>query len=125
MTDASYQMVSIDGRSSITASHSRASTTCVGSTISAGKTRRTYRSNLTMDFRYRGPRCQAADNCRRMSGTRAYSVNTGTRGTFRTGLNFFPFKNKVVRWNNELLYLYKSPVGYTSVAYPVAYGMGF
>jgi len=38
---------------------------------------------------------------------------------FRFGANFFPFKNKVVRWNNEGLYLYKSPVGYTSVPYPV------
>jgi hypothetical protein len=38
---------------------------------------------------------------------------------FRTGVNFFPFKNKVVRWNNEALYLYRSPVGYTSVPYPV------
>jgi hypothetical protein len=38
---------------------------------------------------------------------------------FRAGANFFPFKNKVVRWNNEALYLYKSPVGYTSVPYPI------
>ena len=38
---------------------------------------------------------------------------------FRFGVNFFPYKNKVVRWNTEALYLYKSPVGYTSVAYPV------
>jgi len=38
---------------------------------------------------------------------------------FRAGVNFFPFKNKVVRWNNEALYLYKSPVGYTSVPYPI------
>ena len=38
---------------------------------------------------------------------------------FRFGANFFPFKNHVVRWNTEALYLYKSPVGYTSVPYPV------
>jgi hypothetical protein len=38
---------------------------------------------------------------------------------FRFGTNFFPFKNHVVRWNTEALYLYKSPVGYTSVPYPV------
>lgn len=38
---------------------------------------------------------------------------------FRFGVNFFPFKNKVVRWNTEGLYLYNSPVGYTSVPYPV------
>src|SRR5215211_7048272 len=38
---------------------------------------------------------------------------------FRSGVNFFPFKNKVVRWNNEALYVYRSPVGYTSVPYPI------
>jgi hypothetical protein len=38
---------------------------------------------------------------------------------FRFGTNFFPFKNKVVRWNNEALYLHKSTVGYTSVPYPI------
>ena len=38
---------------------------------------------------------------------------------FRTGANFFPFGNKVVRWNNEALYVYRSPVGYTSVPYPI------
>jgi hypothetical protein len=37
----------------------------------------------------------------------------------RVGLNWFPWKNKVVRWNNEVLYLYKSPVGYTSVPFAV------
>jgi hypothetical protein len=35
----------------------------------------------------------------------------------RVGLNWFPWKNKVVRVNNEFLYLYKSPVGYTSVPF--------
>jgi len=42
----------------------------------------------------------------------------------RVGGNFFPFKNKVVRWNNEVLYLHKSPVGYTSVPFAVG-GRGF
>jgi hypothetical protein len=37
---------------------------------------------------------------------------------FRAGVNYFPFKSKVVRWNNEFLYLYRSPVGYTSVPFP-------
>jgi len=37
----------------------------------------------------------------------------------RVGLNWFPWKNKVVRVNNEFLYLYKSPVGYTSVPFAV------
>ncbi len=38
---------------------------------------------------------------------------------FRAGMNWFPFKNKVLRWNNEALYLYRSPVGYTSVPFTV------
>jgi hypothetical protein len=36
----------------------------------------------------------------------------------RTGVNYFPFGNRVIRWNTELLYLYRSPVGYTSVPFP-------
>jgi len=35
----------------------------------------------------------------------------------RSGINWFPWKNKVVRWNNEWLYLYRSPVGYSSVPF--------
>jgi len=43
----------------------------------------------------------------------------GTPFDFRMGLNFFPFKNKVVRWNTEGLYLNRSPVGYTAVPFTV------
>jgi hypothetical protein len=43
----------------------------------------------------------------------------GNPWDFRAGLNYFPFKNKVVRWNNEFLYLHKSAVGYTSVPFAV------
>jgi len=48
-------------------------------------------------------------------------INTTFAGRydFRSGINYFPFKNKVVRWNTEFLYLYRSAVGYTSVPYPV------
>lgn len=52
-------------------------------------------------------------------GTSKVYGQYGNPWDFRSGINYFPFKNKVVRWNNEILYLYKSPVGYTSVAYPV------
>src|SRR5215212_1362565 len=48
----------------------------------------------------------------------------GNPWDFRAGANFFPFKNKIVRWNNEALYLRKSPVGYTSVPFAVG-GNGF
>jgi hypothetical protein len=37
----------------------------------------------------------------------------------RVGLSWYPLKNKVVRVNNEFLYLYNSPVGYTSVPFAV------
>ena len=41
----------------------------------------------------------------------------GNPWDIRSGVNWFPWKNKVVRWNNEWLYLYKSPVGYSSVPF--------
>ncbi len=41
----------------------------------------------------------------------------GNPWDFRAGLNYFPFHNKVIRWNNEFLYLHHSPVGYTSVPF--------
>jgi hypothetical protein len=45
--------------------------------------------------------------------------NLGGGYDTRAGMNWFPFKNKVVRWNSEGLLLYRSPVGYTSVPYNV------
>ena len=38
----------------------------------------------------------------------------------KLGMNWFPFKDKSVRWNNELIYLSRSPVG--GIAYPYAVG---
>ncbi len=46
--------------------------------------------------------------------------NYGRPWDFRAGVNYFPYKNRVIRWNTEFLYLYRSPVGYTSV--PFAFG---
>jgi len=45
--------------------------------------------------------------------------NLGGGYDTRVGMNWFPFKNRVVRWNSEGLLLYRSPVGYTSVPYNV------
>jgi hypothetical protein len=45
--------------------------------------------------------------------------NLGGGYDTRVGTNWFPFKNKVIRWNTEGLLLYRSPVGYTSVPYNV------
>jgi hypothetical protein len=36
---------------------------------------------------------------------------------FRAGINYYPFHNRVIRWNSEFLYLYHSPVGYTAVPF--------
>jgi hypothetical protein len=47
----------------------------------------------------------------------AYRAKYGNPWDFRAGLNYFPYHNKVIRWNNEFLYLYQSPVGYTSVPF--------
>ena len=41
----------------------------------------------------------------------------GNPWDFRAGVSLFPFHNRVVRWNNEFLYLHKSAVGYTSVPF--------
>jgi hypothetical protein len=35
----------------------------------------------------------------------------------RFGANWFPHNNRVLRWNTEALYLFRSPVGYTSVPF--------
>ena len=50
-------------------------------------------------------------------GGSSISGKYGHPWDFRAGTNYFPFHNRVVRWNNEFLYLYKSPVGYTSVPF--------
>jgi hypothetical protein len=36
---------------------------------------------------------------------------------FRAGVNWFPYHNRVLRWNTEFLYLRRSPVGYTAVPF--------
>jgi hypothetical protein len=43
----------------------------------------------------------------------------GTPYDARIGTNVFPWKNRVLRWNTEALYLYKSPVGNLSLPYVV------
>jgi hypothetical protein len=37
----------------------------------------------------------------------------------RLGVNVYPFKNKVLRWDTEALYLYKSATGATALPYSV------
>lgn len=37
----------------------------------------------------------------------------------RFGLNVFPIKSKIARWNAQVIYLYKSPVGNSTLPYPI------
>jgi hypothetical protein len=37
----------------------------------------------------------------------------------RLGANVFPFKNKVLRWNTQVIYLDRAPAGGTAYTYPV------
>jgi hypothetical protein len=53
------------------------------------------------------------------AGSRVAGGQYGTPWDARVGVNFFPFKNRVFRWNTQAMYLYKSPVGYTSLTYNV------
>jgi hypothetical protein len=58
------------------------------------------------------------------AGTSKIFGQYGNPWDSRFGVNIFPWKNKVVRWNNEGLYLSNSPVGYTSVPFALG-GKGF
>jgi hypothetical protein len=53
------------------------------------------------------------------AGTSRINGQFGNPWDFRLGANWFPFKNKVIRWNTEWLYLHNSPVGYSSVPFVV------
>ncbi len=53
-----------------------------------------------------------------LSGSKIFG-NYGNPSDVRFGVNVFPWKNQVVRWNTEFLYLNRSPVGYLSVPFTV------
>jgi hypothetical protein len=53
------------------------------------------------------------------SGGSAIFGKYGQPWDIRFGVNLHPFKNRVVRWNTEFLYVHKSAVGYTALPYPV------
>ena len=53
-----------------------------------------------------------------VSGSKIFG-DYGKPSDVRFGVNVFPWKNQVVRWNTELLYLNRSPVGYLSVPFAV------
>lgn len=45
--------------------------------------------------------------------------NYGKPWDVRAGVNWHPWHNRVFRWNAQAMYLYHSPVGYTSLTYNV------
>ena len=53
------------------------------------------------------------------AGTSRINGEFGKPFDIRAGANWFPWKNKVVRWNTEWLYLRNSPVGYSSVPFAI------
>lgn len=81
--------------------------------------------NLTFDvLKDNGYQMQASamvlDKVLQAYGT--YSQVNGEYGDpydFRLGLNWFPWKSKVVRWNVEFINLHHMPVGGLSLPYPV------
>jgi hypothetical protein len=54
-----------------------------------------------------------------VGGSRIDGGQYGHPWDVRFGTNFFPWKNRVFRWNTQVMYLEKSPVGYTSLTYNV------
>ena len=53
-----------------------------------------------------------------LSGSKIFG-NYGNPSDVRFGVNVFPWKNQVVRWNTEFIYLRHSPVGALSLPYTV------
>lgn len=53
------------------------------------------------------------------AGTSRINGQFGDPFDIRAGANWFPWNNKVVRWNTEWLYIRNSPVGYSSVPFAV------
>jgi hypothetical protein len=53
-----------------------------------------------------------------LAGSKIYG-QYGNPWDTRVGMNWFLFKNRVVRWNTQVMYMYHSPVGYNSLTYNV------
>ncbi len=52
-------------------------------------------------------------------GTSKVYGDYGNQVDGRIGMNVFPYKNKVLRWNTQILYLDRAPTGGTAYTYPV------
>jgi hypothetical protein len=54
-----------------------------------------------------------------LAGSQVQGGKYGRPWDTRLGVNLFPWKNRVFRWNTQVMYLNRSPVGYTSLTYNV------
>jgi len=54
-----------------------------------------------------------------LAGSKVWGGQYGNPWDTRAGVNWFPWQNRVFRMNTQLMYIYKSPVGYTSLTYNV------
>ncbi len=54
-----------------------------------------------------------------IAGSKVLGGVYGAPWDTRLGVSFFPLRNRVLRWNTQAMYLYKSPVGYNSLTYNV------
>ena len=52
-------------------------------------------------------------------GTSKVYGGYGNQVEARAGMNLFPFENKVMRWNTQIIYLDRAPAGGTAYTYPV------
>jgi hypothetical protein len=52
-------------------------------------------------------------------GTSKVYGDYGNQVDARIGMNMFPYNNKVLRWNTQVLYLDRAPTGGTAYTYPV------
>ena len=105
--------------SNTTASRSKGSTTGGGLITTAARTPAEFRTFSTTAFSSRARPWSFRSTLQAYAGHSRIFGEYGDPWDARLGTNWFPFNNHVIRWNTEALYLYKSPVGYSSVPFVV------
>ena len=120
VTNLRYQMADVDAASGTTGCRSRGNTIGASSMTIEARAPESCPTSTTRAFS-----CQASMMAIERTlqlyaaGSRVAGGVYGSPWDTRFGVNWFPFKNRVLRWNTQAMYLYKSPVGYTSLTYNV------
>ncbi len=105
--------------SSITALPSKANITYAGSTTLRGTNTGGIPNLFDHGFQLQASAMAVPQTLQAYAGHSRIFGKYGDPWDVRLGTNWFPFHNHVIRWNTEALYLYRSPVGYTSVPFVV------